>query len=624
MAVLTRVDIDGTDITSSYLVSYKITRTFGDEVGFGEIRITKKIDDVLSLSENMQVEIWRGFTTATDEKVFDGFISAIRSEGGLLTIVIKDKLWQLVRREVTQFYDENISASAGKISEIFKDLVETYGGLTADGTSVQDSGTVNTLPQFICNHANVFERCKALADAIDWQFYYRADTDKVYFEPKGFTDSKTVLTVGDNVIRVPKWTRDEERLVNSITVVGASQEVETTETGQIGTTTGYTTSEVALNFEPLSVKVFSDASNPPTTLQTGSIPESTATYFYYVDRKNKKIIPAVGTSFTSSHYLQTQYSYRRPIPVRVRNQASIDNYGITENTITFNDLTTIEEAELRGRTHIDKYGTPFLSSVLAVNPVSTNDYAAGSRVQVVDDVNTPTVNALLLVNRIELRYPADFDELYVGDKEWRLAEWQNMVEERLKRLFEEQLENQDILVEVVDADNTVNLPSFVPRYRKVLTQSFTAPDVFLLSNPTHGILGTSELGDAGAGPQNNHAVMQYQNIYTENFTDNDFEDTANSTATWSGGSLSFTSGQIGQSLSIDYNNGTITQARLTATISSGTFTLELSADGGSNWETVSNGLLHTFTNTGTDLRWRITENAASTGTITQVIVRGYH
>ena len=74
-----------------------------------------------------------------------------------------------------------------------------------------------------------------------------------------------------------------------------------------------------------------------------------------------------------------------------------------------------------------------------------------------------------------------------------------------------------------------------------------------------------------------------------------------------------------QSKSVDYNNGTITTAKLTATETIGTFRYWLTADG-TNWEEVTNDVAHTFTNTGTDLRWRI----QGTGTITQIVISNYH
>lgn len=76
-----------------------------------------------------------------------------------------------------------------------------------------------------------------------------------------------------------------------------------------------------------------------------------------------------------------------------------------------------------------------------------------------------------------------------------------------------------------------------------------------------------------------------------------------------------------QSISVDYNNGTITHAKMTVTSTgSGNLTLYLTADG-SNWEEVVNGVLYAFTNTGTDLRWKI---EGSGKTITLIKIEDYH
>ncbi|MHA1737867.1 MAG: hypothetical protein ACTSWD_04720 [Candidatus Heimdallarchaeota archaeon] len=75
------------------------------------------------------------------------------------------------------------------------------------------------------------------------------------------------------------------------------------------------------------------------------------------------------------------------------------------------------------------------------------------------------------------------------------------------------------------------------------------------------------------------------------------------------------------SSSVDYNNGIITQATLTATFTGDTPTFYMSADGGDNWEEVTSGVAHTFVNTGTDLRWKA-EGAGTT--ITKVKIASYH
>lgn len=86
-----------------------------------------------------------------------------------------------------------------------------------------------------------------------------------------------------------------------------------------------------------------------------------------------------------------------------------------------------------------------------------------------------------------------------------------------------------------------------------------------------------------------------------------------------------TSNSLIQSLTIDATTATISTATLTATTSTPTGTsiaFQLSANGGTNWENVTSGEAHAFTNTGSDLRWRATLTGTSTATpvITQVQV----
>jgi len=68
------------------------------------------------------------------------------------------------------------------------------------------------------------------------------------------------------------------------------------------------------------------------------------------------------------------------------------------------------------------------------------------------------------------------------------------------------------------------------------------------------------------------------------------------------------SSTIIQSNTVYKNNETITQAKLTAE-DSGNVNYYMSADTGSNWESVTPGVSHTFTNTGQELKWR----ASATG-----------
>ena len=490
------------------------------------MNFVRQISNVLTIETGQTITVWRGTSTPTDKKIFAGYIEKYEPDAGKVRITGKDKLWDLVRKNVTKIY-ESTDGFAGKISAIFLDLVTTYGGLTADGTTVQDSGTVYILTKFMCNHTDVFERCKALATALDWQFYYNPITDKVYFEPSGFTDTGTTITVGTEIIGMPKWNYDNTELVNDVTVIGATQEVETTETGQIGVTSGYTTTGIDLSQVPNSVKLYADVSNPPTTLRTGGVTDVTGTFYYSVNRSEKKIIPYSGTTFTNAWYFEIRYSLLVPVPINMYNQLSIDAYGKFEKTITYKDIKSVADAENRALNYLDKYSTPFIYSTLKVKAAIAFDLKIGDKITVVDSISIPNVNTKLDVNRIVMNYPAAFDEVYIGDKEWRLAEWQSRIEEKIKRLEEEE-ENQEIVTNLISIDNSISQGIEVqPRYTKVTTKAYNVGNnVLIWGDADHDTWGSFNWGnDATAfDPEVNHFIKQYLNIYTEDFGDDDFKD----------------------------------------------------------------------------------------------------
>jgi len=57
-----------------------------------------------------------------------------------------------------------------------------------------------------------------------------------------------------------------------------------------------------------------------------------------------------------------------------------------------------------------------------------------------------------------------------------------------------------------------------------------------------------------------------------------------------------------------YENNDYIQIDLNPGYDESDFDIELSADNGVNWEAVSNGVIHTFVNTGKELKIRITSN----------------
>lgn len=613
--MLTQVEIDGVNVTAD-LISYSFEDTYGDSLPEITLRFVRRIKDKVTLSAGLTLEVWQGYVTATDEKIFSGYVEKHELEGGIVELTGITKLWDMVRSEVNHTYDSTIDASAGVISEIFKDLVTTYAGLSADATTIQDSGTTIIYDKFPCLHTDPFERGWALAQILGWQFYYRADTDKVYFEPQGFTNNSTVLTVGNNVIGVPKWQNDITEMANDITFVGAFQEVETTESGRIGTTAGYTTTGITIEYEPVSVKVYGDSSNPPTTLKTGGQPDSSESFDYYVDKNQKKILPASGTTFTTNDYYEIRYSFKAPIPIRLYDQPSIDTYGRFKKTVTLKDVRSVADAEQRGTNHLEKYKTPFVYTTLKVKNTSSVALRSGQRIRIVDNVNSPAKDVTLLINKVRYRYPADYIEIDVGDRYWRLAEFQANVLEKLKRIMEDEYANSEISNELISIDNKSLSPVTNRSSLKSYTQTVSGTDIFILGHSTYGLLGTGHLGDTDLGAAVDHSTHWTENTYVEDFRDDDYKD-ASTTATWNTTTkeLTFTSGQVALTTAFDYGYAW-TSFEVIMPNTTGTLLVEISGDGKSTWQTVTLSTVTAFTSSdGAGVHLRITENAASNASV---------
>jgi len=153
---------------------------------------------------------------------------------------------------------------------------------------------------------------------------------------------------------------------------------------------------------------------------------------------------------------------------------------------------------------------------------------------------------------------------------------------------------------------------------------------FILGHSVNGVLGVANgvdgeqivLGEAGRST----TLIQKLNpnkVFRENFRDNYFEDTGVTTADWADteGELDMTSGEIAQSDSIAYKDGVISKAIITITLSSGSVSdlaIQLTANGGTNWEDVSDSTEHSFANVGEELKFKIT--ASGSVTITKIRV----
>ena len=555
----TKVNIDGITIRDdsdsnalSYLINWEYERTGTNQVSELDVTVLKSITNDVTLSTGKTLEIWMGFNTSTDEKIFDGYISEYSPEGGVINITAKDKLWDLVRKNVNKVY-ESSGPQGGQISAIAKDLIETYGGLNS---SVVVTGTAATeiINEFRCVYTDIFERLKALADAVRYQFWYDANNDIVHFEPKGYHNSGLTLTVGTEIIGVPKWTEDTSKMVNDLRVDGAVSLTQIrkplgTGYGTIGTTPDFNTDGIVLDKTPESVELIMDSNTPPVTVKTGGSKDASSGHFYYVDKENKKVVPTTGTTFPLENAI-VNYTWYAPSPIHQINAESITTYGKFEKQMTISDIKSIADAEVRTADVLAKFSQPFLIGDLLVRSSPSININIGDTIRIVDSVNSPNIDKELVITKQVLKYPASNQEITVGDEPLRLADWQVDVESRLKRIEESlSLSNQDLILELVDIQDSSILQ---PRYMEIQQRNIAGDSMiwgstefgvwgdakwgsvtttsFILGKPTSAILGTSKLGSQTSEPKT-FWIGQYQDTYIEDFRDEDFKG-ENITGVW--------------------------------------------------------------------------------------------
>ncbi len=534
--LLTKVQINSVTIKDdssggdpALLINWEYERTIERGISELDMIVLQATNDTVSLVVGQTVSIWTGFTTSTDTKIFEGFISDFNPDGGLIRITCRDKMWDLVRKIVNNVYLDT-GAQAGQVSAIAKDLIETFGGLTSDEQAT-GTATGQTIAEFRCDQTDIYERTMALSKAVQFQLFYDAANDTVHFEPRGFNASGVTLTVGTEIIGLPKWTTDTSQLVNDLRVDGAVHETSlrfpTSGTGKIETTANFENEAITLPFTPESAKLTIDSNDPPTTIREGGGEDSSTSNFWFMDKENKKIKPATSTTFDTDDFAFVDYTWLAPAPVHQINQSSIDTYGTFEKEITLTDIQTIIDAEARTAQILDRFSTPFLVGEILVKSVSTISLNVGDTVTIVDSLSKPNINQDLIITKQIIKYPGSNQELTVGDEALRMKDWQFNVEERLKRLEEQFLMNQDLLQELFDFRNNLVIQ---PRYRQIFTEEASGTNIFILGHPTFGVLGTNKLGAGGLGAETDHFIQQFEDSYTEDFIDADFEDT-NGTAT---------------------------------------------------------------------------------------------
>ncbi len=453
--ILYQVQIDSNNVMD-YIKTGTVERTFGDSISRANITLRRNVTSVVTPAVGDRITIKRGEDPNDDTYfLFDGYIVDVKIDFGHYKIKCYDKIFDLVSKEIHYSYDAAIDPSAGVITEIIDDMIETYGDLTCT-INGGGSGSVNVIDRFVCRHSDIYEKVNQLLEVIDYQMYYDPDTSAVIVEPKGYTLNSNVLYCDvsgqtTNVTENPKWKYDNRKLFNNLVVEGATSEVETTETfdGDSSTT------NFPLAHIPVSVKVFVGG-----TLQVGGIENSTETFDYSVDRH--KDSPAINfetgsTPGTGTDNIEVRYSYDVPVPVNLRDDVSISNYYEVQKTVYLPDVENVDDAIEQGQALLDKYSTPFINGVVKLDS-TVIDVNPGEQIRVDDDVNNE--DRTLTIRKVKHTIPFKPDEITLGDEEYKTADWGRGVELKLKRLLEKFTGDQDILTSLVRSDFDIDVTPY--------------------------------------------------------------------------------------------------------------------------------------------------------------------
>lgn len=322
-----------------------------------------------SISNGSAVLIQYGVTSTTDlGYAFRGTVESVIDAGSSVKLVCNDKLFQLANRTINNIYYSN-DAFSGVISDIGIDMITTYGGLDADGTTVEATGSLTINDQLWCFDSNVKEKALQLFQAVRYVMYYDDSDDKVYAHSKGYRSCADSFTYnasgsGGNISTIPVWVDDTTNLFNYLKLTGANRTTYTTETfNGDASTLNFTLTNVPADKTDVQVNETVDG------LQTYGIPGVTASYDYTIDdNPSVKQIqyvagnpPPVGVD-----NVIVDYSYNVKLFSEFIDEASKIAYpsvdgGFREESLFNPDIKTVDDLERIGNALIQNFSNPFTS-----------------------------------------------------------------------------------------------------------------------------------------------------------------------------------------------------------------------------------------------------------------------
>jgi hypothetical protein len=229
----------------------------------------------------------------------------------------------------------------------------------------------------------------------------------------------------------------------------------------------------------------------------------------------------------------------------------------------------------------------------------------GEILRVIDNISRPNIDDTFVVNQIKYIYPSGFDEIKVGDKEWKLEDDIVEMETRIKRLEEQSVRNQDLLLQLIRInDQTSEYAKFpTERYMKMTRGEYNHQNFAVWDNPDLSEYDSDyKWADEDDTAFDTELVyVKSYNNYIEDFSDEDFKDDS------SDGWANLTDNQA-ISTEITLNEKKISTCNLNET-HTGDLTFYL--DNGNGWEEFVNNP-HIFEEEGDYIKWKAVSTGSST------------
>jgi len=409
---LWKITLNSVDITDYVLKNSYIEKEFKNYEGnLAKLWISDSVDSVVIPSNSQRLIISRGTVSSTEYYEFRGTVKKTETDFGSYKITARDDLDKL-KRKFNKSYDKNIDVEAGVYKDIFLDIIDE-GGLTGSSAPITSTFTAK---KFVSKQQTRLEKCRDIAKILNCFFYHDYNNDYIRLEPKGFQKYNTVLSTSSNIFTFTRWKNDITRMINKLTIEGASK----IDTRKVTYSGDDSTTEFSFDYTPISTNCTIDG-----TLQLQGAEDTDIDYDYIVDAERKTF--TFTTAPTSGQSIVMTYTAKVPYPVIGTAPDSIEFYNglIQDDVINLKDIVTVQDAKDKLQSILDqiKFGelsTSFYTDQYQIIPGMSVDF---------ENPRDTTYDDEYIVTKTRIEYPSGTTALTLGNTPLKLTEYLQRIQE---------------------------------------------------------------------------------------------------------------------------------------------------------------------------------------------------